>query len=216
MKDRLNTTSIREIKSSFKRFLSLLVMSMLGVGVFVGLKMSSKDMLKSLDAYYDSKNVYDIKIISTLGLADSDINSLSKLRGINEVYGTYSKDVILKNNINESVCKVIALTDNINKVDILKGKYPTKNNEVVVEQTLLDKENLDLGDYIEILDSETFKETKLKIVGVVKSPLYIGSITAMPNRGNTNLGSGKINYYVYVKESNFDIDYYTDIYITVN
>ena len=69
MKDRLNTTSIREIKSSFKRFLSLLVMSMLGVGVFVGLKMSSKDMLKSLDAYYDSKNVYDIKILETAYLS---------------------------------------------------------------------------------------------------------------------------------------------------
>ena len=36
-KDRINTSSIREIKHSFKRFLSLLVMSVLGVLVFVGL-----------------------------------------------------------------------------------------------------------------------------------------------------------------------------------
>ena len=52
-KDRINTSSIREIKHSFKRFLSLLVMSMLGVGVFVGIKMTAPDMMKSLDKYYD-------------------------------------------------------------------------------------------------------------------------------------------------------------------
>ena len=50
-KDRINTSSIREIKHSFKRFLSLLVMSMLGVLVFVGLKMAAPDMMKSLDKW---------------------------------------------------------------------------------------------------------------------------------------------------------------------
>ena len=72
-KDRINTSSIREIKHSFKRFLSLLVMSMLGVLVFVGLKMAAPDMMKSLDKYYDDNNFYDIKIVSTLGLTNDDI-----------------------------------------------------------------------------------------------------------------------------------------------
>ena len=61
-KNRINTTSIREIKHSFKRFLSLLVMSMLGVGVFVGIKMSAPDMMASLDKYYDDNNFYEVVI----------------------------------------------------------------------------------------------------------------------------------------------------------
>ena len=213
-KDRLNTTSIREIKSSFRRFLSLLVMSMLGVGVFVGLKMSSPDMIKSLDTYYDNKDMYDVKVISTLGLTNDDLNEIKRQKYVKDVYGSYSKDVLLKNGIHESVTKVIGITDKINKIDIIKGKLPKTNNETVVEEAMLTNENIKIGDTIEILDKDTFKETKLTIVGVVKSPLYIGNITAAPNRGNTNLGSGKISYYIYVNSSNFKLDYYTEVYIT--
>ena len=61
-KDRINTSSIREIKHSFKRFLSLLVMSMLGVLVFVGLKMAAPDMMKSLDKYYDETSFFAYKL----------------------------------------------------------------------------------------------------------------------------------------------------------
>ena len=214
-KDRINTTSIREIKASFKRFLSLLIMSALGVSVFVGLRMSAPDMIKSLDTYYDSKNVYDIKIISTLGLTDADIKSLKKIDGVKKVYGSYSKDAILKNNVKESVVKVIGLNESVNKVEILKGKIPKNYNEVVVEESLLDHENLKLGDNLKILDNETFKGTNLKIVGVVRSPLYISSVTATPNRGNTNLAAGKISYYIYVLNNNFKTDCYTEVYLTV-
>ena len=81
-KDRINTSSIREIKHSFKRFLSLLVMSMLGVLVFVGLKMAAPDMMKSLDKYYDDNNFYDIKIVSTLGLTNDDIKAFENLKTV--------------------------------------------------------------------------------------------------------------------------------------
>ena len=215
-KDRIYTTSIREIKSSFKRFLSLFVMSMLGVGVFVGLKSSAPNMMKSLDVYYDKNNVYDIKIVSTLGISNSDIVNLSKIKGIKKVYGIYSKDVIIKTNKKESVAKIIGINNDINKVKIIEGRKPINNNEIVVEKALLKHEKLKIGDSIKVLDDETFKENNLKIVGVVKSSLYISSTSSVPNRGNTNLGSGKINYYAYVNNSNFNIDYFTEMYATLD
>ena len=92
MKDRLLTISIREIKKSFKRFLSLLIMSFLGVTVFVGLRNTPGTMLESLDKYYDETNHYDIKIISTLGLTDQDVDAFKNL-GMTS-YGIHSKDVI--------------------------------------------------------------------------------------------------------------------------
>lgn len=214
-KNRINTISVREIKYSFKRFLSLLVMSMLGVGVFVGIKMAAPDMLKSLDSYYDENNFYDIKIISTLGLTDDDIKALSDIDTVEKVYGSYSKDVLIKINGAESVIKVISLNENVNKIQILKGRMPLKNNEIVVEKTLLDHEKLKIGDKITLLDDNGFKNKKLTIVGIVKSPLYITNTSSTLNRGNTNLGTGKINYYTYIANNNFNLDYYTEIYITV-
>lgn len=60
MKNRIFTLSIREIKSQFFRFLSLLVMAFLGVFVYVGLKSTAPDMLKSLDDAYDEAAIYDL------------------------------------------------------------------------------------------------------------------------------------------------------------
>ena len=62
MKNRIFTLSIREIKSQFFRFLSLLVMAFLGVFVYVGLKSTAPDMLKSLDDAYDEAAIYDLKL----------------------------------------------------------------------------------------------------------------------------------------------------------
>ena len=81
-KNRLNTNSIRTIKKAFPRFLSLIVMSLLGVMVFVGLLATSPDMLATLDNYYDKQNVYDLKILSTMGLIEDDIESLKKIKNV--------------------------------------------------------------------------------------------------------------------------------------
>ena len=97
MKDRIITLSNREIKKSFKRFISLLVMSLLGVGVFIGLNITSDSMILSLDKYYENNNVYDIKIVSLLGLTDDDVNFIKNIDNNNEVYGYNYQDVLLDN-----------------------------------------------------------------------------------------------------------------------
>lgn len=215
-KNRINTTSVREIKSSFKRFLSLLIMSMLGVGVFIGIKMAAPDMMASLDKYYDDNNLYDVKVISTLGLTNEDVNELKEIKGIKDVYPSYSKDVLADVNNSESVIKIMSYTSDVNQIDLKKGRMPKANNEILVEEAMLKSEDVKLGDTLKVKDDETFNENKLTIVGIVKSPLYITSSTGGSNRGNTNLGTGKINYYAYVNKDNFNIDYYTEIYVTLD
>lgn len=214
MKNRLNTTSLREIRHSFKRFLSLLVMSMLGVGVFVGLKMAAPDMLKSLDTYYDNDNHYDIKIVSTLGLTDNDIKELKKIGGVNNIEGIYSKDVLI-NALDESVIKIIGISNDINKIKVLKGRMPKKANEILVEQNMLDEQKLEIGDSITISDDD-FNNKKLNIVGTVKSSMFISSTIGALDRGNTTIGNGHVSYYVYGLNDNFNLDFYTEAYITVD
>lgn len=76
MKNRIFTLSIREIKSQFFRFLSLLVMAFLGVFVYVGLKSTAPDMLKSLDDAYDEAAIYDLKLSSNLNFSKSDVEEI--------------------------------------------------------------------------------------------------------------------------------------------
>ena len=213
-KNRLNTNSTRTIKKTFPRFLSLIIMSLLGVMVFVGLLAVSPDMLKTLDNYYDKQNTYDIKILSTMGLIEDDIESLKKLNNIKEVEGIYSTDVLLSSNNNEYVVNISSLPNKINKVELINGKLPTKDNEIVVEENFLTKTKYELGDTLSI-DNDNLINQELKIVGTIVSPLYFNQTNLSQTRGTSSLGTGSVNYYSYVLGSNFDIDYYTNIYITI-
>ena len=114
MKNRIITISLREIKSSYRRFLSLMLMSFLGVGVFVGLKSSNNVLLSSLDKYYDDNRVYDIKVVSTLGLTDSDIAAIDKLDSTDKVIGIHSKDVYFKHDEKTEVIRIIEYNYDIN------------------------------------------------------------------------------------------------------
>ena len=108
MKKALFKDSIKEIKNTYKKFISILLMAFLGVGFFAGLRASSPDMVDTIDKYYDKQNVYDIQIVSTLGLTNKDIEELSKIENVENIYGSYETDGKIQTENSEIVAKVIA------------------------------------------------------------------------------------------------------------
>ena len=80
MKKSLLKNNIKEISKTRRRFISILIMAFLGVGFYAGLNATSPDMLESLDSYADNSNMYDIQVISTLGLTDDDINAIKRMK----------------------------------------------------------------------------------------------------------------------------------------
>ena len=217
MKKVLFKNSVKQIMKTHKRFISILLMAFLGVGFFAGVRATSPDMKKTVDSYFDSTNMYDISIVSTLGLTDEDINAVSKVEGVDKAYGLYSEDVFVSLNGEESIVKLYAYDENINKLEIIDGKLPENVDECVIEVSMKDSESISIGDYIDIRENlgededTSFKNTKLKVVGIVRSPLYISR-----DRGTTTLGSGKINYYMFVNKENIISDVYTEIDVLVN
>ena len=198
MKNKLLISSVRKIWSSKRKFLSLLCLALLGVGFFAGIKATSPDMNYTLDKYLDDQQVYDIEIISTLGLTENDIDELKDLNVAQKIIGSTQKTL-----------RIISLTE-INKTILKEGRMPTKDNEIVVEQSLLKQNDLDIGDTLQI-NSKNLTNTSFKIVGIVESPLYFTS-----SRGTTNVGTGELNYYSYVSEKAFNTNYYTNIYMILN
>ena len=80
--NRLVTDLFREIRRTKKRFLSLLIMNLLAVGFLAGLRMTAPDMQKTVDEYYDRQHLMDVRIVSSLGLTDEDLEAVSKLEGV--------------------------------------------------------------------------------------------------------------------------------------
>ena len=212
MKKALLKNSFREIITSYKRFISLLLIALLGVGFFAGLRASSPDMVDSVDKYYKNQNMYDIEVISTLGLTDGDINAIKEIENVENVYGTYSEDILVKTDNEEIVSKVLTIED-VNKPKLIEGKMPENPDECVVEKSFLTNTKKNIGDTITLeanQENEILKELNLKIVGVVDSPLYISR-----ERGTTSLGSGTINNFIYADRDNINSDVYTEIYVTL-
>ena len=216
MKNRIITISLREIKKSFKRFLSLVIMSFLGVAVFVGMRSTAKIMLVSLDKYYDDNKAYDLKVVSTLGLTEDDIIELEKLDLIEEAYGIHSKDVYFNYEDTSYVLKINAIHGDINNIIINEGRMPLSDKEIVVEEYLLKKTNLKLGDMLTIDDPENvMKNNEYKIVGTAISPVYLLVGSPALSRGTSAIGSGLVNYYSYTLDSAFEMEYYSEIYLKV-
>ena len=220
MKKALLKDSVKEIIKTYKRFISILLMAFLGVGFFSGIRVASPDMVDTIDKYYDEQQVYDIQILSTLGLTENDLKSLSEIDGVDKVEGSYESDGKIEIDNKETIVKLLVIGE-LNKPLLLEGNMPTNINECLVEQDFLNESNKKIGDKILVEVEQTtndngdkieyLKEKEMTIVGTVQSPLYISR-----DRGNSELGAGKVNYYMYIAEENINAkDVYTQIYIKV-
>lgn len=149
MKKALLKDSVKEIKNTYKRFISIMLMAFLGVGFFAGIRATSPDMVNTLDRYYKSQNVYDIQVLSTLGLTKEDIEELENIENIEKVFGNYEKDGKIKIQNSEIVAKVITIGE-INKPFLLSGKMPESLEECLVEENFLKLNNKEIGDKIKL------------------------------------------------------------------
>ena len=190
--------SFRKIWKSKGRFLSLILIVILGTSFFAGVRETASDMIKTLDNYYDDTNLYDFKIVSTMGLTDDDIKSLEEIDGIKEVEETYSFDTLIEGN----AVKVSALS-NISSVTLTDGRMPKNNNECLGEEN-----EFKIGDTITIEDDTYLDNNTCKVVGTINSSSYI-----YENKGLSSVGDGKLDSLIYVPKDNFKLDYYTEIYL---
>ena len=169
-------------------------------------------MRDSLDIYADSYNFFDIDIISTLGLTDDDIIALKNIEGIEECYGIKTQDTIARIEEKESICKIIEYNEKCNTPAIIEGRLPEKIGECLLDKNYSMTDNISeyIGKNI-ILENDNLNQKELTIVGIVESPLYISS-----ERGNTTIGNGSINFFIYTKPEVINLDYYTNAYAVVN
>ena len=144
MKSALNKDFVRDIKNSKGRFISILLIVALGVAFFAGIKDAPLVMKKTSDSYYDESNLMDIRITSTLGLTDDDVDAIKKINKVDGIKGTYSMEAISNYKDKDSVVQIqsINLSDYkqnnknyMNRLKVVKGRLPQKSGECVIEKS---------------------------------------------------------------------------------
>lgn len=214
----------RTIRSTLSRFIAIFAIVALGVGFLAGLLSSPVDMRYSADQYYDETNFYDLKIQSTLGLTQEDLEALQQVDGLAGIMPAYDSDFVLKSQEGDSyTTRMHSLPDDLsaddpnylNQLVLLEGRMPEKAGECVV------LENKSLVNQVDLMgqtltldpDEEDMAENvvnEFTVVGKIKGPAYLSV-----EQEYTTAGTGRLNLFAYTVEDSFQMDYYTTFYATV-
>lgn len=211
----------REIKISLGRFLSILCIVAIGVAFFAGIKASAPDMKNSADTYFDKYNVQDIQVYSTIGLTKKDVAAIKKIKSVKSVQPSFSMDTLSQIDSTQMVIKVISygIDQKMNKVRVVEGRMPERENECLVEASSATNKlygTFHIGDTIKLQSgtdealSKSLKHTKYKIVGTCYNPNYLSY-----EKGSSNIGSGTVNSFIYIQNTNVLKDYYTEVDVCV-
>ena len=213
---------LRTFKGSKSRFIAIFAIVALGVGFLAGLLSTTPDMEDSMEEYLDGGNLFDLRVVSTLGLTEDDVAALEQVDGVAKAQGGKSADLLVEQDGSELVCRVHSLPadpegeDVINRLTLADGRWPENASECVVEagvDTL--NRSYDIGDTL-TLDpdnenlSDTMNETTFTVVGVVHDTYYFSF-----EREPASVGSGAVQVILYVPDAAFATDYYTEAYLTV-
>ena len=197
------------IRKNIKTYIAQIIIVTLGVGFFVGMKISSLDLQDTMTEFVENNNFYDVKVNLEYGIEANDISQLkTTLEEVKYIEGAYTQDIVNNLDGEDYVIRLHSYNskNKINTTKLIDGENPKNNNECVIDKKM-HNDGYEIGDEITI-ESDLLKEKKLKIVGVIQSPEYLAI-----DRGNSTLLSGKINYYIFVNEANVNSDVYSDLYI---
>lgn len=204
-----------EVRKSLNRFLSIFFIVALGVAFYSGIQSAAPDMKESGDVYFDREKLMDLKVVSTLGLTDDDMTELQNTEGIETAEGAYMTDVLCGEGDNQKVLHLESITENFQKLQLDEGELPTKAGECFLDAQAAQAFDIHVGDTITVREDGEESDSVLKrdtftVTGIGGSPAYLSF-----SRGNTTLGSGEVLGFCYVLPEDFDMEVYTQIFLSV-
>ncbi|MCL2339751.1 MAG: ABC transporter permease, partial [Actinomycetia bacterium] len=213
-------SSLRLIWNTFPRFISILLITVIGVAFFSGLRMTGDYLRANADVYLNSTNTMDINIVSTMGFSREDVQAIRATPGVESLYAGYSANLLVQ--VGDSLelsSQVLSLDPHspaLNQPDLQSGRLPAAVDECLVEAAFLRDSGKQLGDLVQFKSGDstplgdTLARDTYTIVGVVDSPLFLAK-----DRGSSDIGGGTNSYFFLLPATDFTQSVYTQIYVRV-
>lgn len=206
--------TLREIWNTKARFISILAIVALGVGLFSGIKATSPSMRATAAEFYKETNLMDIRLVSTVGFDDDDVEEILKVKDVDKIDVGYTADVIASSDNGSRVIRLLSMPKNgvdINNLVVIDGRLPEKKGEIVIEKN----GTYSLGDTIrfqeksgDVKTDDIVENMEYTVVGIVNSSMYVSF-----DRGTTTIGTGSVDYFAYIMPSDFSLERYTQIFV---
>ncbi len=216
MKSALKKDFFREIRRNFGRFISIFFIVLLGAAFYSGIRSANYDMKYSADHYFDESGLMDIRVLSTLGLTEEDLEDMRQVEGVENAAGGYTQDVLCDAGEAELTLQVIALTEDVNRVTLQEGRMPENDRECVADVLAMTELGYEIGDTLTLRSgtedplSDSLKYDTYTIVGSGSLPYYLDL-----SRGESTVGDGTQDAFILVEPEVFSLDVYTEAYIQV-
>ena len=206
------------MKGSMSRVISLFGIVLLGVMMLTGLVSVAPDMRSAAQRYYVQQNVFDLRVLSTLGLSEQDIDAIRATEGVEAVQPVKYLDAEAQwsNRGDPAVVRFQELPadpeadtpDNLNRLILRNGRMPEAADECVVH-VLGYADAIELGTTLTVPDDTDGLSAKtFTVVGNVQDPTHFST-----DAESTNAGDGTLDGIVFVPQGSLTADYYTICYI---
>ena len=211
---------LREMKSSISRVVSLFGIVALGVMMLTGLMCIAPDMRTAAQKYYVQQNVFDLRVLSTLGLSQSDISAIAAVDGVDAVQAVKYQDVEghWTGDDQTTVARLYQLPadpqadtpENMNRPVLLSGRMPEAAGECVVH-VMGHGSPVELGTQLTLPEeTEGVSGQVFTVVGTVQDPLHFST-----DSESSTVGDGQLDCILFVPEGTLTADYYMVCYIKV-
>ncbi|NLA83976.1 MAG: hypothetical protein GX854_05500, partial [Clostridiales bacterium] len=198
---------IRFTGKNRKRFAAIIIITALGVAMFTGLYAACLDMYYAADQYFRGQNLFDIRIQSTLGLTEDDVDALTEVDGVLEAEGAYSKKVYTEiDDVQASAELTVLSKKNINLPLLLEGSLPLGEGEIAVTEKYISETGKAIGDSVQITDDKVYT-----IADIVMDPQDIQS----DGSGSAFRASQRADFTFFVSRMDINSDIYTSVYLTL-
>ena len=140
---------------AWKRFISIALISLLGVAVLTGIYAGCRDAFLATDRFFDTQGLHDIQVLSTAGLTDDDIAALRKISGVAKVQGERSQTVTVDLNGKKTVTMQEIGTNGIDQPYLQSGRMPEKSGEIAVTRKFIKDSGYKKGDHIKVTPQDS-------------------------------------------------------------
>lgn len=205
----------RTITGSLGRYMAVLLITMLGVGFVTGLQLTRPVMTAVQAQYLEDTNLYDLRLISTIGFDEKDVATAAGCDRVMVAAGSISRDFVTMVGNRECVLRSQMLTPGVNDPVLKEGRMPEAANECLLDADSFGKgmigQTISIREYNDEDTANWFSEESYVVTGLGRSSLYTSA-----DRGTTSLGKGSLTGFIYIPEEGFDFEVYTEIYVKLD
>lgn len=169
---RLFRKTLRDILAAKGQFISIMIVTLLGVAIFAGLLTVSASLTKNINDFYTEKNLADIWAVYA-AVDNSEIEVIKGIDGISNAQGRLKTDGVSHWDGEDKGFVIYTITNDINKLYISEGNLPENKQECAVNKEFATANGIQTGDLIPLtIDGATYTFT---VTASGLSPEYINA-----------------------------------------